>query len=61
MNKAKRPSRKGVPIKAHKGGRTARFEARLSPAENAVILQLVKASGLSKSDWLMSVVQPCPK
>lgn len=55
---APRPSRKGVAIKPYKGGRTARFECRLTESENEIITQLVQASGLSKSDWLMSVAQP---
>lgn len=56
--KAPRPTRKGIAITPHKGGRVARFECRLTEAENQVIMQLVTASGLSKSDWLMSVAQP---
>ena len=56
--KAPRPTRKGIAITPHKGGRVARFECRLTEAENRVIMQLVTASGLSKSDWLMSVAQP---
>ena len=56
--KAPRPTRKGIAITPHKGGRVARFECRLTEAENQVIMQLVAASGLSKSDWLMSMAQP---
>jgi hypothetical protein len=56
--KAPRPTRKGIAITPHKGGRVARFECRLTEAENQTIMQLVTASGLSKSDCLMSVVQP---
>jgi hypothetical protein len=50
--KAPRPLRKITP---HKGGRTARFEARLTPAEKAAILKAVHASGLSSADWLVQV------
>jgi hypothetical protein len=56
--KAPRPSRKNVVITSHKGGRTARFEARLTPAENEIIMALVESSGLSKSDWLMALAKP---
>jgi hypothetical protein len=56
--KAPRPSRKNVVITPYKGGRTARFEARLTPAENEIIMSLVKESGLSKSDWLMALAKP---
>ena len=55
--KAPRPSRKNVVITPHKGGRVARFECRLTPAENEIIMRLVEASGLSKSDWLMAMAQ----
>ena len=56
--KAPRPSRKNVVITPHKGGRVARFECRLTPAENEIIMRLVEASGLSKSDWLMAMAKP---
>jgi hypothetical protein len=56
--KAPRPSRKNVVITPHKGGRVARFECRLTPAENEIIMRLVEASGLSKSDWLMALAKP---
>lgn len=56
--KNKRPSRKGIVIKKHKGGRVKRFECRLTPAENEIIMRLVEASGLSKSDWLMAMAKP---
>lgn len=59
--KAPRPSRKGIAITPYKGGRVARFECRLTEIENEIITQLVQASGLSKSDWLMSVAQPTPQ
>lgn len=58
--KPSRPSRRGVAIKPYKGGRTERFECRLTKQENEIVAQLVQASGLSKSDWLMSVAQPTP-
>ena len=53
--KAPRPSRKNVVITPHKGGRTARFEARLTPAEKEAILEVIRASGLSSADWLVQV------
>jgi len=53
--KAPRPSRKNVVITPHKGGRTARFEARLTPAEKQAILKVIRASGLSSADWLVQV------
>jgi len=56
--KAPRPSRKNVVITPHKGGRVARFECRLTLAENKIITRLVEASGLSKSDWLMALAKP---
>ena len=52
---APRPSRKNVVITPHKGGRTARFEARLTPAEKEAILGVIRASGLSSADWLVQV------
>jgi hypothetical protein len=56
--KAPRPSRKNVYITPSKGGRIERFECRLTPAENEIIMRLVEASGLSKSDWLMAMAKP---
>ncbi len=53
--KAPRPSRKNVVITPHKGGRTARFEARLTPAEKEAILKVIRESGLSSADWLVRV------
>lgn len=53
--KTKRPSRKGIAIKPYKGGRTKRFECRITEAEEMIVNALVKASGLSKSDWLMAI------
>jgi len=44
-----------VKITPHKGGRTARFEARLTPAEKEAIMKVIQASGLSYSDWLVQV------
>lgn len=58
MKKIKRPSRKGIAIKPYKGGRTKRFECRLTEAEEMIVNALVEASGLSKSDWLMAMAQP---
>jgi len=42
-------------ITPHKGGRTARFEARLTPAEKKAICAVIRASGLSFADWLVQV------
>ena len=47
-----------VKITPHKGGRTARFEARLTPAEKAIVMECVRKSGLSAADWLMAQAQP---
>ena len=55
MKKTKRPSRKGIEITKHKGGRTERFEARFTPAEKAAIEKKRRASGLSSADWLLQV------
>jgi len=44
-----------VKITPHKGGRTARFEARLTPAEKQAIMKVIHESGLSSSDWLVQV------
>jgi len=56
--KTKRPSRKGIAIKPYKGGRTKRFECRLTEAEEMIVNALVETSGLSKSDWLMAMAKP---
>jgi hypothetical protein len=58
--KAPRTSRKGVKIASHKGGRTERFECRLTPAEKQIVMERVKSSGLSAADWLMAQAQPTP-
>jgi len=58
--KAPRPSRKGVKITSHKGGRTERFECRLTPAEKSIVMERVKSSGLSAADWLMTQTQLTP-
>lgn len=59
--KAPRPSRKNVKITAHKGGRTERFECRLTPTEKQIVMKRVKSSGLSAADWLMAQAQPTPR
>ena len=53
--KAPRPSRNNVVITPYKGGRTARFEARLTPAEKQAIMKVIQESGLSSADWLVQV------
>jgi phosphoglycerate dehydrogenase-like enzyme len=52
---APRPSRKNIVITPHKGGRTERFEARLTPAEKQAIKKVIQESGLSSADWLVQV------
>jgi len=52
---SRRPSRKNVVITPHKGGRTERFEARLTPAEKQAIMKVIQESGLSSADWLVQV------
>lgn len=40
-------------IKAHKGGRTERVYARLSPAEKAELGKELERKQMSFSDWVM--------
>jgi hypothetical protein len=58
MSENEKGSRKAprslVKITPHKGGRTARFEARLTPAEKEIIMECVRKSGFSAADWLMA-------
>jgi len=58
---AARKSRKGLKITPHKGGRTERFEARLTPEEKRMIVESIKNSGLSAADWLIQIVQQAPR
>ena len=45
-------------IKAHKGGRTERLNARLTAEEKAAVMAKVKANGYkSFSDWLMAQIK----
>ena len=60
-NKTNHPSRKGIEIEKHKGGRTARLNARFTEAEKAVIMAAAHVAGLSISDlimFLMAQAQP---
>ena len=43
-------------IKPHKGGRTERIYARLTPAEKRRLEAELERSGLSLSDWIISKV-----
>ena len=52
---SRRPSRKNVVITPHKGGRTERFEARLTPAEKQAIMKVIQESGLSSADWIVQI------
>jgi hypothetical protein len=54
---SRKAARSEVKIKAHKGGRTARLEARLTPQEKETVMAAVLASGLSVADWLMAQVK----
>lgn len=38
------------PIKPHKGGRTARFECRTTPAVKVRIFELAKSRGITTAD-----------
>ena len=38
------------PIKSHKGGRTARFECRTTPAVKANLFELAKSRGITTAD-----------
>lgn len=55
-----RPTRKGIAITPHKGGRVERFECRLTPLEKTIVMECVRKSGLSAADWLMAMAQPTP-
>jgi uncharacterized protein (DUF1778 family) len=62
-NKTNHPSRKGVEIEKHKGGRTARLNARFTEAEKSAIMAAAHAAGLSVSDYIVSLMaqaQPTP-
>ena len=52
-NKINHPPRKGIEIGKHKGGRTARLNARFTEAEKAAIMAAAHAAGLSVSDFIM--------
>ena len=62
-NRTNHPPRKGIQIEKHKGGRTARLNARFTEAEKSAILAAAHVAGLSISDYivfLMSQTQPAP-
>jgi uncharacterized protein (DUF1778 family) len=43
-------------IRAHKGGRTTRVDARLTPDEKQALKTILEQNGLSLSDYLMDCV-----
>lgn len=53
-NKTNHPSRKGVVIEKHKGGRTARLNARFTEAEKSAIMAAAHTAGLSVSDFILT-------
>lgn len=55
-NKTNHPSRKGLSIQAHKGGRTETIGARFTKAEKAAIMAAAHAAGLSVSDFILSLM-----
>ena len=57
-NRTNHPSRKGIEIEKHKGGRTARLGARFTEVEKAAIMAAARAAGLSVSDYIMLLSAP---
>jgi hypothetical protein len=56
-NRINHPARKGITIKAHRGGRSIRLPGgKVTPAEWAQIETAWKASGLSWSDFFLDLL-----
>lgn len=53
-NLTNHPPRKGIAITAHKGGRTARIDFKVTPAEKAAIMQAAHDAGLSVADFVLT-------
>lgn len=53
----KLPSRQGVSIRPHKGGRTERLEIRIEPDIKKLLLEQIQQTGESYSDWITRKVR----
>lgn len=57
MSKQKRPSRKGVPITSHKGGRTDRIGVRVTPETKQMIQAMSEAHDLTMADVVEQAIR----
>lgn len=57
-NKSKHPSRKGIDIASHKGGRSVRLPGgKVTPEEWKELEALWKSSGVSWSDFVLRIAR----
>lgn len=56
VNKTNHPSRKGVPIKPSKGGRTKRYTFSMTPEDWTELNRQTQVANVSLNDWLHNAI-----